>query len=202
MIRLENISVSFDGQDVLKKLCCSFDEGHIHAISGASGVGKTTLLNVIAGLITPSEGRVICDAERISYIFQEPRLFPWMTALENVSCVCGDTEKARYYLELLLPDACDKLPAELSGGMKQRVSIARALAYEPTLLLLDEPFKGLDDESKKHTVDVVLEHLKGRTAIMVSHDRDELSLASHVYIAGGAPVTALNEVKSGIAQTE
>lgn len=202
MIRLENISVSFEGQEVLSRLSCSFEEGQIHAISGASGVGKTTLLNVIAGLITPSEGRVICDAERIGYIFQEPRLFPWMTALENVSCVCGDTEKARYYLELLLPDACDKLPAELSGGMKQRVSIARALAYEPTLLLLDEPFKGLDDESKKHTVDVVLEYIKGRTAIMVSHDRDELSLASRVYIAGGAPVTALNEVKSGIAQTE
>ena len=114
-----------------------------------------------------------------------------MTALENVTCVCPDEQKARYYLDLLLKDSENKYPHELSGGMKQRVSIARALAYEPELLLLDEPFKGLDEENKRNTVDTVLTFLKGKTAIMVSHDRDELALCDVVLNMDASPISEL-----------
>lgn len=202
MIRLENVSVSFDDQRVIADLSLDLRDGVISAITGASGIGKTTLLRAIAGLVRPDGGRIMTDYDKIGYVFQEPRLFPWMTALENVRCVCGDEQKARYYLSLLLPDADDKLPSELSGGMKQRVSIARALASEPQLLLLDEPFKGLDEASKQNTVDVVLKHLRGRTAILVSHDKDELALADVLYIASDSPITTLTAVKSGTLTTE
>ena len=191
MIRLENITVEFDTQTVIKNLSFEFEKGKIYGITGASGVGKTTLINAIAGTVKLKEGRIIKDTEKIGYIFQDPRLFPWLSAIENVICTCPDKQKALYYLSLLLSDRENKYPHELSGGMKQRVSIARALAYEPELLLLDEPFKGLDEENKRNTVQTVLEHLKGKTAIMVSHDRDELALCDVVLNMDGAPVSEL-----------
>ena len=202
MIELKNVSVSYDDQSVIQDLSVTFEDGHIYAIAGASGIGKTTLLGTIAGLVPLTSGNIDSTHKRISYIFQDPRLFPWMTALENVTCVCEDEQKARKYLELLLPDGIDKYPHELSGGMKQRVSIARALAYDADLVLLDEPFKGLDDASKNNTIDVVLRELRGKTAILISHDKDELSLASDLYVMESSPVSTLTKVKSGIPFAE
>lgn len=202
MIELKNVSVSYDGQSVIKDLSVTFEDGHIYAIAGASGIGKTTLLGAIAGLVPLTSGSIDSTHKRISYIFQDPRLFPWMTALENVTCVCEDEQKARKYLGLLLPDGIDKYPHELSGGMKQRVSIARALAYDADLVLLDEPFKGLDDASKNNTIDVVLRELRGKTAILISHDKDELALASDLYVMESSPVSTLTKVKSGIPFAE
>ena len=202
MIRLENVSISYEEQSIIKDLCCSFENDHIYAISGASGIGKTTLLNAIAGLVTLKSGKIVSDHKRISYIFQEPRLFPWMTALDNVICACGDETKAKYYLELLLPNSNHKYPHELSGGMKQRVSIARALAYDADLVLLDEPFKGLDEASKSNTINIVLKSLSGKTAILVSHDPNEIALASDIYLMETSPVTKLIKVKSGTDPTE
>ena len=202
MIKLENISVAYDGQSVIKDLSYTFEDGHLYAISGASGIGKTTLLGAIAGIVPLKSGQVISDHKKIGYIFQDPRLFPWMTALDNVICACDDEEKAKYYLELLLPGSNDKYPHELSGGMKQRVSIARALAYDAELILLDEPFKGLDDANKINTVNTVLESLKGKTAIIVSHEKDELALASEILLMDASPVTTLTKVKSGMVNPE
>ena len=101
-----------------------------------------------------------------------------------------------------MPDSADKYPHELSGGMKQRVSIARALAYEADLVLLDEPFKGLDDASKDNTVNVVLSALRGKTAILISHDKSELALASDICVMEASPVSALTKVKSGTPSIE
>lgn len=191
MIRLENITVEFDKQTVIKNLSFEFEKGKLYGITGASGIGKTTLINTIAGTVRLKDGRITRNTEKIGYIFQDPRLFPHLTALENVTCVCPDEQKARYYLDLLLKDSENKYPHELSGGMKQRVSIARALAYEPELLLLDEPFKGLDEENKRNTVDTVLTFLKGKTAIMVSHDRDELALCDVILNMDASPISEL-----------
>ena len=202
MIKLKNVSVSYDGQSVIKNLSFTFEDGRIYAIAGASGIGKTTLLGAIAGLVPLSGGSIDSTHKKMSYIFQDARLFPWMSALENVKCVCDDEQKARRYLELLLPDSADKYPHELSGGMKQRVSIARALAYEADLVLLDEPFKGLDDASKDNTINVVLEALQGKTAILISHDKNELNLASDLYVMESSPVSALTKVKSGTPYSE
>ena len=201
MIHIEKLSVSYGEQKVIEGLNITFSEKTFYGITGVSGVGKTTILGAIAGLIK-YEGKINNFGKKIGYIFQEPRLFPWMTALENVTCVCDDKEKAKYFLDLLLPDSHDKYPDELSGGMKQRVSIARALAYDCDILLLDEPFKGLDEQTKNTTVNTVLKHLKGKTAIMVSHSNEELSLCNTVYRIDSSPVTSLTEVKSGICQTE
>ena len=202
MIKLENISISFDGQTIIKDLSCSFVKGSFSAITGESGIGKTTLINTIAGLVVPDSGKVICNTKSISYVFQSARLFPWLNALQNVECVCDDKEKAKYYLDLLLPDCYEKYPNELSGGMKQRVSIARALACEADLILLDEPLKELDEQTKENTARVILEHIKDKTAILVSHDKYELSLANSLYLLKGHPVTELYEVKSGISSIE
>ena len=192
MIKLENVTVEFDKQTVIKGLSFEFEKGKIYGITGSSGIGKTTLINAIAGTVKLKEGHIIKDTEKIGYIFQDPRLFPWLNSLENVTCVCPDKDKASYYLNLLLNDSENKYPHELSGGMKQRVSIARALAYEPEILLLDEPFKGLDEENKRNTVQTVLDFLKGKTAIMVSHNRDELMLCDIVLKMDSSPVSELS----------
>ena len=197
MIKLDSITVKFDKQTVLDNLSFSFEQGKIYAITGASGIGKTTLINAIAGLVKLNGGSITTDHKKIGFIFQEPRLFPWMNAIENVSCVCDDTQKAKEYLDALLPDCSEKYPDELSGGMKQRVSIARALAYEPDLLLLDEPFKGLDDDTKENVIDVVSNFLKDKTAILITHDNDDLAMCDVIYRIESSPVTTLVEVKSG-----
>ena len=149
MLKLEKISLKYGDNTVLHDLSYEFEEGKLTAILGESGVGKTTLLNIIAGLLKPSSGRMTNTHERISYVFQDPRLFDWMTATENVSTVSNDTLAVEMLTLMGLEDSLDKYPAELSGGMKQRVSLARALAYSPDLILLDEPFKGLDPELRR-----------------------------------------------------
>ncbi len=137
MITLENLTVTYGSQTVISGLNFTFGDRRFYGITGVSGIGKTTLLNCIAGLVTPSGGKITNDFPACSYVFQDARLFPWLTALENVECVCRDRERARHFLSLLLPDSEVKFPDELSGGMKQRVALARALASDAPLLLLD-----------------------------------------------------------------
>lgn len=196
MIKLENVTVSYDKQTVIKNLSFNFEKGKIYGISGNSGIGKTTLLNAIAMTVDLENGRIITNTQKIGYIFQEPRLFPWLNALENVMCVCHDRDKASYYLNLLLKESENKYPHELSGGMKQRVSIARALAFEPELLLLDEPFKGLDEENKQNSIQTIFDFLRDKTAILISHNRDELELCDVILKMDGSPVCELNTIKA------
>ncbi len=191
MIKLHDLTLKYQAQTVIEGLSFTFEDGKFYGLSGASGIGKTTLINAIAGLISPHGGSIIGDVQKVSYIFQDARLFPWLTAIENVECVCHDRKAAEHYLDILLPEGKNKYPDELSGGMKQRVSVARALAYDAPLLLLDEPFKGLDAETKQLTVSLVCEHIKTRTAILVSHDDDELALCDEIYRMEGHPVKEL-----------
>ena len=202
MIKIDKLSVKFQNQVIIDDLSFTFEQGIFYGLTGASGIGKTTLLGAIAGLVPTSHGAISSDFQKLGYIFQDARLFPWMTALENVECVCHDIKKAEYYLNKLLPNAANKFPHELSGGMKQRVSIARALSYDAPLLLLDEPFKGLDEETKQLTVDAVMEFIKGRTAILVSHDYGELALCDKILKMERSPVSSLTEVKSGSTSFE
>ena len=198
MLTIENLSVSYKGTPVLKNLNACFSDGITTGLVGASGAGKTTLLRVIGGLLAPDEGHVISSYNRIAYVFQEPRLFPWMTALENVSAVCDNKKLAKEYLKglQLHSDSLSKFPHELSGGMKQRVSLARALAYEPDLLLLDEPFKGLDSETKREAMRFLFEHMQGKTVLMVTHDSDDLPFCHQILRFEGAPVSELILEKS------
>ena len=196
MLKLDNISLCYEQKLIIDSLSYEFEDGKATLIMGGSGIGKTSLLNIIASTIKASSGRVQNPYKRISYVFQEPRLFEWLTALENVSIV-SNKEKAKKLLSLMgLEDAFDKYPTELSGGMKQRVSIARALAYEPDLILLDEPFKGLDEELRREVADTLFKKVKGKTTIIVSHDKEDMKYADTILTLTPSPKSSL--VKSNI----
>ena len=188
MLEMKGVTLSFGGVTVLENQSLALQE-HAHiALTGPSGCGKTSFLNLVAGLIKPTAGSISTHTERIGYVFQEPRLLPWLTAAENVSAVLSDKKSApqtaRRWLSLVgLSSAADKYPAELSGGMAQRVSLARALAYDGDILLLDEPFKGLDESRRNEMISLVREHAAGKTLLLATHDREEAAaLCERVYV--------------------
>lgn len=204
MLRLENVCFSYDAEIILKHATHPFTDGRITAITGPSGSGKTTLLYLLAGLKKPTDGTLINDHKKTAVVFQEPRLFPWMTALENVKAVCADEGRARAILATLFDDdeVADKYPSELSGGMKQRVAIARALAYEPDLLLLDEPFRGLDEKTKERTASVVWDRMAGKTCLLITHDESDLAFCHEHVILESAPTYGLRAEKLDNFPTE
>lgn len=166
-MKITNLTVSYDGMPVIDRLNLEIGDG-ITCIMGESGLGKTTLLHTIAGLIKPDSGEIEGAPVRPAVMFQEDRLLPWFSALKNLETVCSDTGRA---LEMLcaveLEEASDKLPDELSGGMKRRVALARTLLFDSDMLILDEPFKGLD------------EALTGRIARLIREVKVPVIVATH-----------------------
>lgn len=178
MIELKNITLSYGRQNVLAGQDLVVFPGERIALMGPSGCGKTSLLRLIAGQIRPAGGSLSLPAGRLAYLFQEPRLFPWLTAEENVNIVLSDRSatlpEARQWLEAVgLGHAAAKYPRELSGGMQQRVSLARALAYGGDILLLDEPLKGLDSETRAEMLRLLQAHSAGKTLLLATHDPAE-----------------------------
>ena len=202
MLNIKNLSYKYGKNLVIDDLSYEFECGKVTAILGESGIGKTTLLNLISDLIHAPNGTVNTDLSKISYVFQEPRLFDWMSTLENVSTVSDDDTAKKLLSELGLADSLLKYPQELSGGMKQRVSIARALAYNPDLVLLDEPFKGLDPDMRREISEFVFKYLKNKTIIMVTHDAIDLDFADVVLELTTAPQSKLKMVKSNTTKSE
>lgn len=176
MIIVENISKSFGKTHLFSRWSFSVEQGERVFLTAPSGAGKTTLLRILCGLERADEGKISGIAQgAVSYLFQEPRLFPQLTAVENVTCILPDPStgelRARALLqELGLAGAEEKYPSELSGGMKQRVALARTLLANRPILFLDEPFTALDEELKDALRQVVLKHCEGKTLILVSHD--------------------------------
>ena len=203
MIVLNDITVKFGEKTVLENLSAAFEDGKNYAVMGQSGCGKTTILNVISGLIKAKSGNVQNTVgNKISYVFQEPRLYDWMNVTENVSIVSplpkkkADERAKEILASLGLEDSLDLFPAELSGGMKQRVSIARAIAYEPDILLLDEPFKALDEEMKKSVAEYLFSVMVGKTVIMVTHDLSDTYYTDYTANVTNTPISSLDMVKS------
>ena len=177
MLRLENVSKAFGEKKVLDGFSYTFEEGKRYAVTGASGVGKTTLLKLICGLIRADSGSVeVTEGTRVRAVFQEDRLLPWRSVLKNVTLEDGDGAYARELLSALgLEGEEASLPKSLSGGMSRRVAIARALCARPDVLLLDEPFNGLDPDMKARAAALIFDKMKGKAVITVAHDADSVA---------------------------
>ena len=171
---VNRVSVRFGNRPVFTDFSCRFREGSVTAVMGTSGCGKTTLLRLLAGLLKPDTGTVTAP-EHISFLFQEPRLCPWLSAVENVNLVLGDRRRTLPLALAFLSDVglgqdADKYPSELSGGMQHRVALARTLAYDAPLILLDEPFVGLDRDTKERMIALVRKRTAGKTVVLVTHE--------------------------------
>lgn len=184
-LEIKNVHKRFGDHEVLKGVNLTVEPGEFVAIVGRSGCGKSTLLRQIAALDTKSEGEILINGEPahpgnplVKFMFQEPRLLPWKKIWQNVALFAADNsrENALRHLESVgLEDRADDWPGTLSGGMKQRLSLARALASEPKVLLLDEPLGALDALTRI-SMQVLIENLwsmKGITVILVTHDVGE-----------------------------
>jgi len=198
-IKFVNFSKSFGDITVFDNFSCTFEGGAINVIMAPSGAGKTTLLNAVAGLIE-YEG-VIEGRADAAYVFQEPRLIPQKTVFKNLdfalSAALPDKTERRGKITALLSEvglggALNLYPAELSGGMAQRAALARAFLYPSEILLMDEPFKGLDKDTKKTVTDtfMTLWQKDKRTVLFVTHDEDDARIVGGtVYKLGDKPIT-------------
>jgi nitrate/nitrite transport system ATP-binding protein len=221
-LRIDHVDKSFTRgattSHVLKDVDLSIGRGEYVSIIGHSGCGKSTLLNLIAGLTPVTSGAVLLEDKEVNapgperaVVFQNHSLLPWLTVYDNVRMgvdkvfgrLKSRAERHEWTLANLdlvqMSHAKDKRPAEISGGMKQRVGIARALAMEPKVLLLDEPFGALDALTRAHLQDEVMKiHAKlGNTVIMITHDVDEAVLLSdRIVMMTNGPAARIGEVLS------
>lgn len=191
MAKVENLTVQYGGTAVLENFSAEFPDGGVTAVSGRSGCGKTTLLAVLLGLLRP-DGGTVSGFRQPSAVFQEDRLLPFLSAEKNIAVTAGCTEaEAGEALLSVGFDAADrgKRAFELSGGMARRVAIVRAMLAPGDAVLLDEPFKGLDERTRAQVVRFVCENRRGRTMVVVTHDpRDADALhAAHTVQMGGQP---------------
>ena len=207
-LSVNNIDFAYpDGPEVFRGLSLHARPGEFIALLGPSGCGKSTLLNLLSGFYQPTRGSVTLngapvtpETPELGYVFQAPNLFPWLSALDNVRfglrmgkqlSATDQRERACHYLALVgLEHAAEKLPHQLSGGMQQRVALARTLAVEPTLLLMDEPFAALDAISRNSMNEETLRlwSTLGQTVIFITHDIEEaVFLADRVVVLGTAP---------------
>lgn len=218
-VYLEDVNMTFTTKkgtfEALRNINLTIKEGEFVSIIGHSGCGKSTVLNLIAGLLQPTTGNLFCAGREIhkpgperAVVFQNHSLLPWLTCFENVHLaverVFGDetrtkqNERTHAALEMVgLSHAIDKRPSEISGGMKQRVGIARALAMEPKVLLLDEPFGALDALTRASLQDELMKIMakSGATAVMVTHDVDEAVLLSdRIVMMTNGPAAGIGDI--------
>jgi NitT/TauT family transport system ATP-binding protein len=201
----------------VRQLSFEVGRGEIVALVGPSGSGKTTILKLIAGLLQPQEGSILIDGRAsdgvhpdVGYIFQEPRLLPWRTVIENVMLPLQvqrlSRPQARFTAERALQvvglhDAEQRYPPELSGGMRQRAAIARALTYDPAILLMDEPFAALDAISRERlNMEMLgLRRATGKTMLFVTHSISEAVLmGDRVLVLSQRPASVCREVRVGL----
>ncbi len=180
-IEVTGLSKSFGETKVLKSFCGVFVEGAITCIMGSSGCGKTTFLNILMGLVKADSGiiRGISD-KKISVVFQEDRLCERFNAIDNIKIVCSktiDRDSIKRELSLVgLVDGINKPVSTLSGGMKRRVAIVRAILADSDVIIMDEPFKGLDYETKNKVINYIEERTKEKTAIITTHSTEDIEL--------------------------
>lgn len=219
-LQIDRVCKSFVGKgkitEVLSDIRLTIDKGEFVSIIGHSGCGKSTLLNLVAGLTEVTTGGIKLEGREVNspgpdraVVFQNHSLLPWLTVYDNVKLAVNKVfgasrtraERHDWIMQNLdlvqMTHAADKRPAEISGGMRQRVGIARALAMEPKILLLDEPFGALDALTRAHLQDAVMDiHARlGNTMIMITHDVDEaVLLADRIVMMTNGPAATIGEV--------
>ena len=194
-VELTNVSKSFGTEKIFDQFSIKLPSKGCVCFFGPSGSGKTTLLHMIAGLTPVDTGSIRFSGElKISFAFQEDRLLPWINGVENVAQVVNppaDAHKEAYHWlgQFGLKNDAEKLPSQLSGGMRRRVALARALAFGGDILLLDEPFRGIDAATKQNVIRLVAQQKEKALLILVTHDFDEaVSLSDTIYILTEHPV--------------
>lgn len=201
MIEISGVSFAYPGTKVFENLNLKLPKGKISCVLGPSGCGKSTLLNILSGNIPVQSGEVRNVPEEVSYVFQTPRLVPQKTVFQNLDFVLKSADRDKLsrrnkISEILervgLSDSCYMYPGNLSGGMAQRVALARAFLMPSDLMLMDEPFKGLDAALKKSVIDVFFSLLErggdGKTVVFVTHDVDEaLLVGDEIFILSAKP---------------
>lgn len=193
MLALNNIGITLAGQKIIEQFSLHIKAGQCIVLFGPSGCGKTTILNAISQLLPITTGSIQNHSKQLAYLFQEPRLLPWLTVAENIKFINPMLNQSQLEQQLitlkLAPQDLDKYPAELSGGMKQRVALARALAIQPDLLLMDEPFSALDLSLRLELQQSIIDKIEqGLAVILVTHDIQEaVNMAHYIYILGGNP---------------
>ena len=190
-IIITDLCKTFDDNEVLKNVNITLKDNSIYCLMGASGIGKTTLLRILMGLEHADSGSVSgIDTKSISCMFQEDRLIPDLSAIDNVRIVLhgkNNRDEIRNNLLSILPDDSLDMPvSSLSGGMKRRVALARALSYPGKLIILDEPFTGLDKDTKLNVIDYILKMRNNRTLLIATHGTDDDNLL-------GAEIIKLNK---------
>ncbi|XVH33341.1 ABC transporter ATP-binding protein (plasmid) [Haloferacaceae archaeon DSL9] len=217
-IIVRNVSKAYESTQALEGASFSVSQGEFCCVVGPSGCGKTTLLRAIAGLAEPDSGSVLIDGDPVTapgldrgMVFQEYALFPWRTVRGNIrfglnrpACDCADCEaRVRELIDLVGLDGFeDAYPKELSGGMKQRVGIARALAVNPEILLMDEPFGSVDARTRDHLHSELLDiwAQTGQTVVFVTHDIDEaVTLADRVVVMDADPGVVQSAISIDLA---
>lgn len=192
MIELNNVSFSYGDKEILKDISITVKNGECLCLTGKSGCGKTTVLRLIAGLEKEKSGFIKADG-KISYVFQEDRLVPTMSVLKNIT-LCLPKHSKESAMKLLKEaglEACaNLLPQELSGGMKRRAAIVRAVAYGGDVLLLDEPFNGLDGETKRIMAKMIKREFSEKPILMVSHIEEDAEImeARQIELTRNSPV--------------
>ncbi len=207
VLRAENVSMTYAGKAILRSVNLQVSAGEFVSVIGPSGCGKSTLLSLLSGLTLPTEGQVFFKGERVAgpsrrraLIFQSYALFPWLTARENVRFVVdeNDDERVDFFLDQVgLREFADFYPHKLSGGMQQRVGIARALAADPDVLLLDEPFASLDMIHRQILSQELLRLARkfNKAMVFVTHNVDEaIHLGDRIYLLSAAPATVVREL--------
>lgn len=182
-IQLKDISKSYNNTVVLNKIDIEIKEHQITCIMGPSGVGKTTLIYILMGLVEADAGSIAgVSGKKFAAVFEENRLCEGINAIKNVQLVCENTitdlQIKKEFREVGLSEYENKPVAELSGGMKRRVAIVRALLPESDIIIMDEPFKGLDEELKNQVINYVKYKTKGKTVIIITHDKEEVDTLS------------------------
>ena len=220
-LQVKNVSVEFEGEKIIEDISINLNKGELVCILGTSGVGKTTLFNVISGLISPTSGEVFLDGKKIlensgkiSYMLQKDLLLPFKTIIDNVSLplVIKGVKKSearkraqKYFAEFGLSGTEKKYPNQLSGGMRQRAALLRTYMFSCEVALLDEPFSALDAITKRKMQNWylnIMEKIKLST-LFITHDIDEAILISkRIYIISGNPGKITKEIKIDLPKNE